>query len=443
MSPSLAAIRSKRWEQQNPRKETDLTRHLRTLPIRWLALLVAAGSSFIPAFAQPVPLEDPVRVNQTVAGSQHEPAVARSADGTFVVVWVDNSAPVPTIALRRFASDGSPLGPETPVFQPPSDWCHSPSVAVVASGNAFVTWLWYDATLPGYRVYGRAYDSSGVALTPPFQVSDSVGDSENSTRVTATAAGIFVAAWEAYVSGSGTATWARPFDASGNALAPAFEIAPEAGTSYEPALAPSGADLVATAYVAYQPGSSTETVEVRRFAPDGSWLGSPFVVAEDEGYGVFVPAIQSGDRDDFVVAWGLETGFPYSTIPMVEVVGADGTPRGGPVVLGGETYSAIGLARTDDGTFVAVWESLYGSDVRAFGPTADPVGATLVLGDPDHGSAQPDLALDSAGNPVFVFTAWTDDTDEADVYAQRFRSASLLIDGFESGDTSAWSATQP
>ena len=421
-----------------------MIQHRPSFPTLWLALLIAAGASCVSAVAQPTPLEDPVRVNQTLTDNQVDPAVARSADGSFVVVWIDDSTPASSVVLRRFAADGSPLGPETPVFQPVSGWSASPSVAVDTSGNALVAWSAYDDSALLYRVYGRTFDPDGVPLNSPFLVSASTTDSQSSATVTATAAGTFVVAWDTdYSTGVPPAAWARPFDASGSAQAPAFQLAPESAVSYEPALTPSGADAVAAAYISSEPGTSTQAVEVRRFAPDGSSLDTPFVVAEDEGYGVFTPAIQSGGRDDFVVAWGLETSFPHLTVPMVEVVGPDGTPRSDAVQVGYDTFSRIHVARADDGTFIAVWDFLDGALARAFGPTAEPVGATLVLGDPGHTSGHPGLALDSLGNPVFVFSAWTDDSSEDDVYAQRFRSASLLIDGFESGDTSAWSATEP
>jgi hypothetical protein len=60
--------------------------------------------------------------------------------------------------------------------------------------------------------------------------------------------------------------------------------------------------------------------------------------------------------------------------------------------------------------------------------------------DEQHGPA---LALDGAGNFV---VAWTSDdpvTGSEEIPAQRFQGLRLLIDGFESGDTTRWSAVVP
>ncbi len=106
------------------------------------------------------------------------------------------------------------------------------------------------------------------------------------------------------------------------------------------------------------------------------------------------------------------------------------------------------MAVAPAGDFVVVWQSrgsdkgnpyLYSVQGRRYASNCDPLGGEFQV-DTYTTTAQvsPSVAVAPAGDFVVVwardgYTLW-------DVHGQRFQVADLFADGFESGDTAAWSA---
>jgi cysteine-rich repeat protein len=106
-----------------------------------------------------------------VSTSLEIPRVATSPRGGFAVAGIgwDAAAQAAQVVLRRFADDGTPLGPEIVVEQAPSGTSVDPDLAYDDRGNLLVAWAQYrQATALPPRA--RAYDTAGVALGPAVDI---------------------------------------------------------------------------------------------------------------------------------------------------------------------------------------------------------------------------------------------------------------------------------
>jgi hypothetical protein len=88
-----------------------------------------------------VPLGPEFQVNTSTAGTQNAPAIAVDGGGNFVITWADAASPGQgDIFGQRYSNLGAPSGPEFRVNTNTTDSQHNPSVASTAGGTFLVTW---------------------------------------------------------------------------------------------------------------------------------------------------------------------------------------------------------------------------------------------------------------------------------------------------------------
>ncbi|MCG8459609.1 MAG: hypothetical protein MI919_25295, partial [Holophagales bacterium] len=134
------------------------------------------------------PLGPDTVVNTFTFGQQQAPAVAVARDGTYFIVWSADE-----LSGQFFDREGSPIGEEILIDQiGPSGT--SPSVAVDSLGRFVVLYSRPDIGTGGNLIVSRAYDASGQEISPRFQVSSQVGEELFGASVSA-ASGGFVAVW--------------------------------------------------------------------------------------------------------------------------------------------------------------------------------------------------------------------------------------------------------
>jgi hypothetical protein len=148
------------------------------------------------------PLGPEFRVNTYTTDLQVIPSVAADASGNFVVVWESASQDGSSYGVygQRYASSGTALGPEFRVNTDTAGPQGIPSVVTDLSGNFVVTWTGLD---DGYSfgVFGQRYASSGTPLGPEFRVNTyATGDQEFSS-VAADSVGNFVVVWSSNTQG--------------------------------------------------------------------------------------------------------------------------------------------------------------------------------------------------------------------------------------------------
>lgn len=406
-------------------------------PAPWIAgCALVLGTLGAPVRAQVLPIESARLVNTTTDGRQHAPEVARMADGRYFVVW-ESFGPPPIergIFARYFAEDGEPTGAEFRVDLGPLDDFTYPSAAT--DGHGFlVVWDQSGDELV-YAPFGRAFTEDGSPAGPPFAIDFEDGIVPSRPDVAADPAGGYLAVWRApYV--SGVSILGRKLGTSGLPVGPAFPLATGSyGDLEELDVDASGPGRFILAYV--RSPEPEFGVYIREFFADGD-LGKEIQVAEGyDNYRITGLRLGAGADGSAVVSWGNEifhdvwhrsrlcssSGQILADIDLgvsVDDVAVERAPDG----------SWLLLTRTDD----LVRGALYS-------PRGQPVGPPFELGTAWN-LGLPVAGFDSAANPVLVGEWFEDSGAIVDVYARRFLGLGLLLDGFESGDTSRWSSTTP
>ena len=161
-------------------------------------------------------------------------------------------------------------------------------------------------------------------------------------------------------------------------------------------------DLHGRFVVAWESSYPCSDIQAQRFASDGAPAGSQFQVNTDTNACQLDPSVAVHGAGDFVIAW--VSGYsPYPPVGDIRAraFGAQGTPMGNDFRI--NTYTTgrqfnSAVSRSANGSFVVVWDSpgSYGTD--------------------NSGSS---------------------------IQGRRYSNGVLFSDGFESGDTSAWSSTVP
>jgi hypothetical protein len=182
------------------------------------------------------PLGSDFVVNTYTTGEQADQAVARAADGSFIVVWADRDREA--IVGRRYDGAGVAQGSEFDISATPSNYRSDPSVAAASDGRFVVVWR----RDTGADIGVRRYDSVGSPQGGEFVVNSYTTGNQHRPDVTIAADGSFVVAWANGSGYSGDDIFARRFDSAGAPVGGDFQVNElrQSDTSYEPPLAISG-----------------------------------------------------------------------------------------------------------------------------------------------------------------------------------------------------------
>ena len=135
------------------------------------------------------------KVNVDSGVSLSRPAVAASADGSFLVAWEGccDGSQVGVFA-RAFDAAGAPVGGEVRVNTTTASWQRRPSIAAGAGGEYLV--VWQSQVVPGHlRVEGQFVGRAGNLVGPQFAIARDEGGAKFAPVITATKGGHFFAAW--------------------------------------------------------------------------------------------------------------------------------------------------------------------------------------------------------------------------------------------------------
>jgi hypothetical protein len=138
------------------------------------------------------------RVNSFTTGDQLYPAVAADSGGNFVVAWGSDAQDGAGGGVfgQRFDAAGAPLGPEFLVNTYTTGGQRAFGVAADSAGSFVVVWdddAGEDGA--GFGAFGQRYASSGSPLGPEFQINTFTTDNQASPTVAADGAGRFVVVW--------------------------------------------------------------------------------------------------------------------------------------------------------------------------------------------------------------------------------------------------------
>jgi len=139
------------------------------------------------------------RVNDDVGvAPQHEPAVAVSSDGWYVIVWYDNRTGDDNIYLQKFDSSNAPLGANIKVNTDVGTTRQKfPDVAVAGNGTIYVVWTdWRNGSYPDNSdIYFQRFDETLGRLGNNLMINSASVGSRRDPRVAADAAGNACIVW--------------------------------------------------------------------------------------------------------------------------------------------------------------------------------------------------------------------------------------------------------
>ena len=437
-------------------------------PAAWARQLGVLGALFVLASAlpaqTPTPLGEPMVVNTTTVSYQLDADGVALPDGGFLVVWQSESSDGDdqfgrSIQGQRFASDGTPAGDEMQLNSVTTGDQAEPSVAV-AGDRILVVWTGPDGSVgdfgDDFGIFARLFDLDVNPIGGDFQVNTFT---ERYQRIPSVAAvgdrGDFQVVWQSSVAPSNLEIRGRRISASGSPVGSELPVnTTSTGSQREPRIASASDGGFTVAWDG--PGAQSTGREIigRRFDAASNPLGGEFRVNSDTTGEQASAAIATAPSGDFVVAWNRFGETPPSGAEILaRRFAADGTPLGDDVevpTVNDPGHSSVALSSGKSEDFLVSWvlrnaaftvSSLRGQRLGADGAR---LGEEFVI--------RSDEDSETAGGPVLVRTVgdtfqvvWVEraiagpDTDETAILKRPY-ALPLFFDGFESGDTSAWSS---
>jgi hypothetical protein len=299
------------------------------------------------------PLGPEFVVNTTTAGCQRRPAVAADRAGNFVVVWEsegqDGSGT--GVVARRFASDGSALGGEILVNQTTAGNQGAPVVARHPTAGSFLV-AWQAEGSPadgdGWGVFARGFDAAGAPVSAEFLVNATAAGSQSGPAVAwlRGSPARYAVVWQSQgQDGSGSGVYRRTFTLEGAAQSAEQAVSgTAAGSQSHPSVA---ADASGNFTVAWEtPGG----LRARRFGVAGNPLADEVEVAVGRH-----PAVAGVAAGDFVVAW--ERGSAEGSAIYARLFDHRQIPRGAEIQVSGAAGAQTGATAGAGagGSVVAAW----------------------------------------------------------------------------------------
>jgi hypothetical protein len=242
-------------------------------------------------------------VNTYTTDYQTVPSVAADPSGNFVVVWASQGqdGSYRGIFGQRYASSGTPLGSEFPVNTYTTSYQSAPSVAADPSGNFVVVWQSFGQDGYLYGLFGQRYASSGTPLGPEFRVNTSTSHSEYAASVAADASGNFFVVWrgdDAY----GHVIFGQRYASAGTPLGGEFRVNTQ--VTGGPAFPSVAADLSGNFVVAWtRDDGSSLGIFGQRYTGSGTPAGTEFRINTFTTSDQLRPSVAVESSGNFVVVW--------------------------------------------------------------------------------------------------------------------------------------------
>lgn len=425
----------------------------------------------------PSPLGDQFQVNSYTTSSQLYTSVASDSEGDFVVVWMSyqsggSDSSDTSIQLRRFAADATPLDSDFQANSYTTDGQWDPSIAVDAMGKFVVTWTG-DASAGTDNSQGsiqvRRFMSDGTPAGEDQQVNTYTTSYQHSPSIAASPDGDFVVVWFSNGSSGTDNGWSvqgQKFAADGTPEGSEFQVnsyTTNGQGSPDVAMAADGEFVVVwDSLGSYDSDTDGWSIQGQRFAADGTPQGSQFQINTYSTSHQVSPAVALGSEGNLVVVWRSSGQDGDGWGIFGQLVDSTGTLQGNEFQVnsywtGSQGYGGPRLTVAPSGEFVVVWASVgsYGTDNSSysvqgqwFAADATPLGGQFQVNSYTtsyQGYYGTDVAMTTDGEFVVVWNSYGSygsDSSSGSIQGQRF-ATSIFTDGFESGDTSAWSSTVP
>jgi hypothetical protein len=232
-----------------------------------------------------------------------------SADGELVIAWESDGQDGSNLGIyaQRYtlsagATGVTAEGSEFKVNSETSGQQSSPSAAMDADGDFIIAWESYGQDGSNFGVYGRRYNSSGVAQDSEFQVNTYTTAGQFSAAAAMESNGDFVIVWESNGQDSGTnGVYGQGFTVP---LGSEFHVNTYTTGKQSNAVTAMDADgdFVVVWVSNGQDGSGTG-IYAQRYNSSGAPVGIEFRVNTYTTGNQHNPAVAMEDNGDFAIAW--------------------------------------------------------------------------------------------------------------------------------------------
>ncbi len=364
------------------------------------------------------------QVNTYTTEAQHSPAICAGENGTVAVVWVSEfqDGSRGGVYGRILGRDGAFLSDEFQVSTYTRGDQTAPAIACELDGDFIVVWA---NTLTrsalghpiGGHIWGRRFASSGTPLGPEFQISHSEYSKNSNAAVAKGPGGAFVVAWQENFDYQ---ILARSFDAQGEPMSGQFVVSSNRYCiGEEPRVAwTSTGSLV----FAWETRECEEGVSSRRFSPFGQPLDDTLSLHRADANAM--GGVCAGPAGDFTVAWSSSNYTDYVLKTFARTFDRDGEPKKEFVVRESKDYTSprTHLACDDDGGFIVAWSSGDAILGTSYDPQGKPSDVVLAPGDSIQRS-EPAVVSFGSGELMAVWTSMDQDGDRAGIFGRSLASA--------------------
>ena len=308
-------------------------------------------------------------VNTTRTGTQLEPAVAKLADGGYVVVWEDQAGTDGSfngVYGQRYDANDNAVDTEFRVNTATLSNQYEPQVVGLTGGGFVVVWRSEAQDGSGAGVYAQRYASNGTAAGGEFRVNTITTSNQYQPQVEATSSGGFVVTWYHDGASAGNTensdVFFQRYDAAGLALGVETRANPGGlgtNTQWQPGIAwnADGSGFVVVWTDSLGDGSGTG-VFGQRFNASGTTVGGRFQVNSSTESTQDMPSVAALKGGGFIVVWESEGQDLSSTGIYAQRFAADGTKVGAEFrvntnITGQQLDPHV--AATENGGWVVTW----------------------------------------------------------------------------------------
>ncbi len=358
------------------------------------------------SLAQPVPNGIDFQVNENTTSRQWHGDIAVNGDGTFVIVWEDQSisdGSSSRVSGKRYDSDGSVLLSEFQINTYTTEAQYAPSIAMESGGAFVVVWGGY-----GNATRGQRYDAAAATVGGEFVISSAANDYTYYPDVAKHPNdNDFTVVWlEGF---SGTNVIGRRFNSTASPLAAEFPINTyTTGNQTLPQIssAPNG-DFVVVWQSPGSPGddSGSDSVQARTYDAAGNPTSAQFQVNTFTTNGQIHPDVTHLSTGEYIIAWTSGHGMTTALV-QGQRYNSDGTTLGGEFTMNPVVDAGGGLSVTTgpNDEYVASWSVGNFVYLRAFSSAASPFFATTQVNTYTTGNKNnPVVGTDSSGNVIVTW----------------------------------------
>ncbi|MGH7179054.1 MAG: calcium-binding protein, partial [Tepidisphaeraceae bacterium] len=327
------------------------------------------------------------RVNTTTTGDQDSAAVAAADDGSFVVVWTDQSVNPSRIRAQRFSSSASAAGSEFTVNTDTTNSKGNPAIGMSGDGRFIVVWQSAGQDGDGTGIYGQRYSSDGTPSGGEFLVNSTTSGDQFDAAVAMDDSANFAATWVS-TDTDGEGVFRRLFNSAGTAQqSDTLVNTTESDDQRQPDIAMAGNGKFVIAWSSDAQDGSGQGVYFQRFDSSSAAQGSETLVNQTTDGNQRLGSVAINDGGSFTVAFQDQSTDPFSI--RARKFASDGSATTSESLVGTSTATSArpNIARISDLRLALATNSNEGGN--------DDVFATLV-------TSQLEVRADAAGSSVVI-----------------------------------------